>query len=97
MEEQSELDPTARIELVPAATRMLGPDLFVNAGGATSSVKCLTGSGPDLWWDFGRGLSIAEVAARHAVRTDVPAAELEAHVLEFASVLVEAELAVVAW
>jgi hypothetical protein len=88
------IDTSSRVQLAPAATRRLGTDLYVNAGGATASVKCLTGSGPELWWAFGQGLSIAEAAALHAAGTPVPIAEVEAHVVRFVAVLVDANLAV---
>lgn len=97
MELQRPLDPSTRVSLAPAATRMLGADLYVNVGGATASVKCITGSGAELWSAFGQGLTIAEVAARHAARTGAPVAEVEADVLRFATVLVEANLAEPAW
>ena len=42
------LDPSARLRIVPAATRMLGSDLLVNHGGATAPVQRLVGSGPEL-------------------------------------------------
>lgn len=92
MDQPRPLDASARVTLAPAATRRLGTDLYVNVGGANATVKCLTGSGPELWWSFGQGLTIAEAAALEAARTNTPVVEVEDHVLAFAAVLVEAGL-----
>lgn len=87
------LEPSDRIRLVPAATRVLGRDLLVNAGGATSPVERLAGTGPELWWSLARGLTIAEAATTLADRIGAPLVEVEAQVLQFATALVEARLA----
>jgi hypothetical protein len=79
--------------LVPSATRRLGSDLLVSAGGATRPVERLTGSGPELWSAFATGITISEAAARLAHRTGADAATLEPLVLEFAEALVRARLA----
>ena len=97
MELQRPLDLSTRITLAPAATRALGPDLYINAGGAVASVKCLTGSGPELWRAFGGGLTIAEAAARHSESTGATPAEVQDNVLAFATTLVEADLAEATW
>jgi hypothetical protein len=97
VEAQRPIDSSARVRLAPAATRMLGADLFVNVGGATAPVKRLMGSGPELWWGFSQGLTIAEVAAQHQARTGVPYADVEARVQRFASELVDANLAELTW
>jgi Coenzyme PQQ synthesis protein D (PqqD) len=87
------LEPSDRLRLVPSATRRLGTDLLVSAGGATRPVERLTGSGPELWKAFAGGLSVAEAAARLAERTGAAVAAVEPHVLEFAEALVRARLA----
>jgi hypothetical protein len=79
--------------LVRSATRRLGSDLLVSAGGATRPVERLTGSGPELWSAFAAGLSVGEAAARLADRTGAAVATVESQVLEFAEALVRARLA----
>jgi hypothetical protein len=80
MEEMPTLLPSDRLRLAPSATRRMGPDLLVSAGGATRPVERLTGSGPDLW-------------ARLAERTGAALSTVHPHVLEFAESLVRAQLA----
>jgi hypothetical protein len=87
------LSPSDRLRLVPAATRPLGDDLLVSAGGATRPVERLAGSAPELWRSFGEGLTIGHAARRLAERTGAAPERVEAHVLEFAAALVAAELA----
>lgn len=82
-----------RLRLVPSATRRLGPDLLVSAGGATRPVERLTGAGPELWEQFGAGLTLGEAAARVARRMGESLAVVEPHVLEYAEALVRAQLA----
>jgi hypothetical protein len=82
-----------RLRLVPNATRRLGSDLLVSAGGATRPVERLTGSGPELWGSFAAGLSVADTAARLAERSGAAVATVQPHVLEFAEALVRAGLA----
>jgi hypothetical protein len=79
--------------MVPSATRRLGPELLVSAGGATRPVERLTGSGPELWGSFAAGLTLGEAADRLAERTGAALATVEPHVLEFAESLVRARLA----
>ena len=93
MEAFQALDPSDRLRLVPSATRQLGPDLLVSAGGATRPVERLTGSGPELWGYFAAGLTLAETAARVAERMGTSPGTVEPHVLEFAGALVRAGLA----
>jgi hypothetical protein len=90
---QRPLGPADRVRLAPAATRTLGSDLYVNVGGATASVKCLTGSGPELWYAFEAGMTIAEVTQQQVLRTGAPSADVEAHVVQFAASLIDAGLA----
>jgi Coenzyme PQQ synthesis protein D (PqqD) len=87
------LEPSDRLRLVPSATRRLGSDLLVSAGGATRPVERLTGTGPELWSAFAAGLSVGEAAARLAHRTGAAVATVEPRVLEFAEALVRAQLA----
>jgi hypothetical protein len=87
------LESSDRLRLVPSATRWLGSDLLVSAGGATRPVERLTGSGPELWRSFAAGLTLGEAAARLAQRTGTAPATLEPHVLGFAEALVRARLA----
>jgi hypothetical protein len=87
------LVPSDRLRLVPSATRRLGTDLLVSAGGATRPVERLTGTGPELWSAFAAGLTLAEAAARLAQRTGAAVPSVEPHVLEFAEALVHAQLA----
>jgi hypothetical protein len=93
VEESRALEPSDRLRLVPSATRRLGPDLLVSAGGATRPVERLTGSGPELWGSFAAGLTLGEAAARLAQRTGAGLATVEPHVLEFAESLVRTRLA----
>jgi hypothetical protein len=79
--------------LVPSATRRLGSDLLVSAGGATRPVERLTGSGPELWSAFAAGLTLGDAAARLAERTGAAVTTVVPHVLEFAEALVHAQLA----
>jgi Coenzyme PQQ synthesis protein D (PqqD) len=79
--------------MVPSATRRLGPDLLVSAGGATRPVERLTGSGSELWGSFAAGLTVGEAAARLAQRTGAALSTIEPQVLEFAEALVRAGLA----
>ncbi len=92
MEAQQPIDLSTRFRLAPAATRMLGSDLLVNAGGATASVQRLLGTGPDLWWCFSHGYTVGEAAAHLATRDGAPA-DLEANVVAFGQSLVQANLA----
>jgi hypothetical protein len=87
------LVPSDRLRLAPAATRRLGPDLLVSAGGATRAVERLTGSGPELWGYFAAGLTLGEATDRVAQRAGMSPTEIETHVLEFAQALVRARLA----
>lgn len=93
MDESRALEPSDRLRLVPSATRRLGPDLLVSAGGATRPVERLTGSGPELWGSFAAGLTLGEAAARLAQRTGAALGTIEPQVLEFAEALVRARLA----
>ena len=93
MEGSRALEASDRLRLVPSATRRLGPDLLVSAGGATRPVERLTGSGPELWGSFGAGLTLGEAAARLSARTGAALDTIEPHVLEFAEALVRARLA----
>jgi hypothetical protein len=86
-------EPSDRLRLVPSATRRLGSDLLVSAGGATRPVERLAGSGPELWRAFAAGLTLGEAAARLAQRTGAEPATVERHVLGFAEALVRARLA----
>lgn len=87
------LEPSDRLRLVRSATRRLGSDLLVSAGGATRPVERLTGSGPELWSAFAAGLTVGEAAARLAQSTGAAVSTVEPHVLEFAEALVHAQLA----
>jgi len=87
------LESSDRLRLVPSATRRLGPDLLVSAGGATRPVERLTGSGPELWGSFAAGLTLGEAAARLAQHTGAAFGTVEPHVLEFAKALIRARLA----
>jgi hypothetical protein len=87
------LGPSDRLRLVPSATRRLGFDLLVSAGGATLPVERLTGSGPELWGSFAAGLTLGQAADRLAGRTGAAPSTVEPHVLEFAEALVRARLA----
>lgn len=93
MERTQGLAPTDRLRLAPSATRRLGPDLLVSAGGATRPVERLTGSGPELWGSFAMGLTLGEAAARLAERTGAAVETVEPHVLEFAEALIHTQLA----
>jgi hypothetical protein len=93
VEEPRAIEASDRLRLVPSATRRLGSDLLVSAGGATRPVERLTGSGPALWSAFAAGLSVGEAAARLAHRTGAPVATVEPQVLDFAEALVRAQLA----
>jgi hypothetical protein len=87
------LEPSDRLRLAPSATRRLGSDLLVSAGGATRPVERLTGSGPELWSAFAAGLTISEAAAGLAHHTGAAVATVEPQVLAFAEGLVRARLA----
>jgi hypothetical protein len=87
------LEPSDRLWLVHCATRRLGPDLLVSAGGATRPVERLTGSGPELWGSFAAGLTLAEAAARLSQRTGARLTIVEPRVLEFADALIRTGLA----
>lgn len=87
------LEPSDHLRLAPSATRALGPDLLVSAGGATRPVHQLTGGGPALWRCFEEGLTLGAAAERLAQQTGTSRADLEPHVLSFASSLLEARLA----
>jgi hypothetical protein len=87
------LEPSDRLWLVHCATRRLGPDLLVSAGGATRPVERLTGSGPELWGSFAAGLTLREAAARLAQRTGAALTTVEPAVLDFAAGLVGTGLA----
>jgi hypothetical protein len=87
------VEPSDCLRLAPSATRRLGPDLLVSAGGATRPVERLTGSGPELWGYIAAGLTLGDAAARLAQRTGAELAAVEPHVLEFADALVRAGLA----
>jgi hypothetical protein len=93
VEQSRGLERSDRLRLVPSATRRLGPDLLVSAGGATRPVERLTGSGPELWRSFAAGLTVAEAAAQLAERTGAAFTTVESHVLDFAEALVQAGLA----
>lgn len=93
MEGAQALEPTDKLRLVPSATRRLGPDLLVSAGGATRPVERLTGSGSELWGYFAVGLTLGDAAARLAERTGAAITTVEPHVLEFAEALVRTGLA----
>lgn len=93
MEGPHALELSDRLRLVPNATRRLGSDLLVSAGGATRPVERLTGSGPELWSSFAAGLSVEDTAARLAKRSGAALATVQPHVLEFAEALVRAGLA----
>jgi hypothetical protein len=56
-------------------------------------VHQLTGGGPALWHCFEEGLTLSEAVHQLAQHTGMPRAEVEAHVLRFASSLLEAQLA----
>ena len=94
MELRRPLDPSTRLKLVPAATRMLGSELLVNAGGAAAPVRRIEGTGPELWFAFERGLTIAEAATNISARANISVQDIEAIVLRFAAALVDADLAV---
>lgn len=93
MEGSRALELSDRLRLAPSATRRLGSDLLVSAGGSTRPVERLTGSGPDLWVSFTAGLSVADAAVRLAERSGAAVATVQPHVLEFAEALVRAGLA----
>jgi hypothetical protein len=93
MEGTRALEPSDRLRVAPSATRRVGPDLLVSAGGATRPVERLTGSGPELWGSFAAGLTLEEAAVRLAERTGASLSTVEPHVLEFAEALVRAQLA----
>jgi hypothetical protein len=93
MEGSPTLEPSDRLRLPPTATRRMGPDLLVSAGGATRPVERLTGSGPELWGSFASGLTLGEAAARLSERTGAALSTVEPHVLEFAEALIRAQLA----
>lgn len=92
MDARPPIDLSTRLQLVPAATRTLGADLLVNAGGATTSVQRLLGTGPELWQCFARGFTVAQAVA-HVVGTEGAPDDVEASVLEFAASLVRMRLA----
>jgi hypothetical protein len=83
---------STRFRLAPAATRLLGADLLVNAGGANAPVQRLMGTGPELWECFSRGLTVGEAVDHLAARPGAPA-DLEANVVAFGASLVSAGLA----
>jgi hypothetical protein len=87
------LEPEDRLRLAPSASRALGPELLVSAGGATRPVFQLSGGGPALWRCFEEGLTLGEAAERLAHQTGTTRADLEPHVLSFAALLLEARLA----
>jgi hypothetical protein len=87
------LELSDRLHVMPSATRRLGPDLLVSAGGATRPVERLTGSGPELYGSFAAGLTVAEAAGRLAERTGADVTTVEPHALQFAEALVSAGLA----
>jgi len=91
------LGPSVRLRTEPAATRMFGRDLLVNAGGAEAPVQRIMGAGVDLWWAFSAGQSIGEATEQMAERTGVPAAEVQTHVVKFATELVRVHLAEPTW
>jgi hypothetical protein len=93
MEGTPALELSDRLVLAPSATRRMGLDLLVSAGGATRPVERLTGSGPELWSCFAAGLTLAEAAARLAERTGAALSTVQPHVMEFAESLVRAQLA----
>ena len=93
MEGSRGLEPSDRLRLVPSATRRLGSDLLVSAGGAARPVERLTGSGPELWASFAAGLSVGEAADRLAQRTGAALTTVQPHVLEFADALIRTGLA----
>jgi hypothetical protein len=93
VEPEVALDPSARLRIVPAATRTFGSDLLINRGGATAPVQRLVGSGPELWFAFGRGLTITEAANEVSSKLGMVVPGIEDSVLRFAAALVEAGLA----
>ncbi|MGH9227170.1 MAG: PqqD family protein [Acidimicrobiales bacterium] len=93
MEALRAVEPSDRLRLVPCATRRLGADLLVSAGGATRPVERLTGTGPEVWGYFAAGLTLGDAAARLAQRTGADRATVEPHVMEFAEALLRAGLA----
>lgn len=96
MAAQRPIDRSTRFRLAPAATRQLGSDLLVNAGGATASVQRLMGTGPELWECFARGFTVAEAVVQLAARDGAPD-DLEANVVAFGTSLVRAHLAELVW
>jgi hypothetical protein len=96
VEAHRRIDRSTRFRLLPAATRVLGPDLLVNVGGATAPVQRLMGTGPELWHCFEQGFTIAEAAAHVADRDGAPA-DIEANVVAFGTSLVRARLAEPVW
>lgn len=95
--QSSAIDRAVRLQLKPAATRMVGAELFVNAGGSTAPVQRLGGAGPELWAEFAAGRTIAEAAATLVARTGASPSEVEAVVQAFAQQLLHAELAETTW
>jgi hypothetical protein len=87
------LEPSDRLRLAPSATRRLGSDLLVSAGGATRPVERLTGGGPELWAHFAAGLTVAEATALVAHRTGTHPDAVEPRVLKYAEALISAGLA----
>lgn len=82
-----------RLELLPVAVRILGPDLLVAPPGPWRDVTRLTGSGPHLWRLFGDGLRLEEVARQAAEAAGVAVDDVRADVLAFADELVASGLA----
>ena len=87
------LGTTDRLRLVPSATRRLGAELLVSAGGATRPVQLLSGVGPSIWRCLEEGLTLAEAVDRLARETGTTGADVEQDVLRFATSLVDARLA----
>lgn len=88
-----DLHRSVRIRILPSATRRCGPDLLVNAGGATAPVQRIGGAGPDLWNAFSEEMTIAEASAAIARLHDINPAEIEQLVQSFAKMLIGAGLA----
>ena len=97
MESPRVLDPSVRLRLMPAATRRLGADLLVNAGGADAPVHRLIGAGSDLWWAFAAGLTLREAATYVSDQANATPDEVQAHVVNFAADLVRVGLAEPTW
>lgn len=92
-DELRELSPSTRLVLRPAATRIVGDELFVSVGGAATPVRRLNGLAPMLWEAFARGRSIAEAAQDLANRAGASPSRTMPLVHDFAMELVRNDLA----